>query len=113
VVATLGGSQVPVWLNEGLASMLEPGGGPEAADAAGPRLSLAELEQGFAGLSGEQARRAYAQSALAVRKAVQLRGSSAIVSLLEDIRRGVPFENAFFQRISMRYEDFQAMVGRQ
>jgi hypothetical protein len=37
---------------------------------------------------------------------------SAIVALLEDIRRGVPFEAAFFQRISMRYQDFQAMVGR-
>ncbi len=49
---------------------------------------------------------------MAVRKAVQLRGMPAIVALLEDLRRGVAFESAFFHRISMRYEDFRAMVER-
>jgi tetratricopeptide (TPR) repeat protein len=113
VVATIGGRRVPAWLNEGLASMLEPGGGPdEDTIDAGPGRSLAELEQSFAGFSSQDAHYAYATSARAVRRAVQLRGMSAIVALLEDIRRGVPFEAAFFQRISMRYQDFQAMVGR-
>jgi len=114
VVASLAGRDVPAWLNEGLASMLEPDGGPgDDVRAGGARPSLSQLERGFGRLSAEDARRAYAQSAQAVRKAVQLRGTPAIVTLLEDLRRGVPFASAFFQRISMRYEDFQAMVERQ
>jgi tetratricopeptide (TPR) repeat protein len=115
VVATIGGRDVPTWLNEGLASMLEPGAEVEEAAAhAGPeRISLSQLERGFTRLTAEQAQRAYAQSMLAVQKAVQLRGTPAIVTLLEDLRRGVPFANAFYQRLSMRYEEFQLMVERQ
>jgi hypothetical protein len=115
VVATIGGRDVPPWLNEGLASMLEPGAEVEEAAAhAGPeRISLSQLERGFTRLTAAQAQRAYAQSMLAVQKAVQLRGTPAIVTLLEDLRRGVPFANAFYQRLSMRYEEFQLMVERQ
>ena len=115
VVATIGGREVPTWLNEGLASMLESGAGAEEPAAlAGPeRISLSQLERGFGRLTAEQAQRAYARSLFAVQKAVQLRGTAAIVSLLEDLRRGVPFPTAFYQRLSMRYEDFQLMVERQ
>ena len=114
VVATIGGRDVPAWLNEGLASMLQPGAGVEETALAGPhRISLSQLERGFTRLTAEEAQRAYAQSMLAVQKAVQLRGTPAIVALLEDLRRGVPFASAFYQRLSMRYEDFQMMVERQ
>jgi len=114
VVASIGGRDVPAWLNEGLASMLEPGGGVEGAALAGTaRMSLTQLERGFTRFTAEQAQTAYAQSTLAVQKAVQLRGTPAIVTLLEDLRRGVPFASAFYQRLSIRYEDFQVMVERQ
>jgi len=114
VVATIGGRGVPAWLNEGLASMLETGAGANEATLADiDRIRLSELEQGFTRLTAEQARRAYAQSTVAVQKAVQLRGTPAIVTLLEDLRRGVPFASAFYQRLSIRYEDFQTMVERQ
>jgi hypothetical protein len=36
----------------------------------------------------------------------------AVVSLLEDLRRGVPLPSAFHQRIGVRYEDFESMVAR-
>lgn len=115
VVATLGGRNVPVWLDEGLASMLEPGGG---ADEAGPvraraRLPLTRLERGFARLSAEEAQGAYAKSAAAVRRMVQLRGAPAVVTLLQDLGRGASFGSAFYQRIAMRYEDFQTIVERE
>jgi tetratricopeptide (TPR) repeat protein len=114
VVASIGGTGVPTWLNEGLASVLEPGGGPDdTVLSAGPRLPLLELQDGFGRLSGRTVQSAYAKSAVAVRRIVQLRGTAAIVTLLSDLRRGVPFASAFYQRIAMRYEDFQAMVDRQ
>jgi tetratricopeptide (TPR) repeat protein len=113
VVAMIGGRDVPAWLNEGLASLLEPGGLQETTLAGDTRVPLSQLEKGFGRLTAGDAQRAYTQSALAVQKVVQLRGTPAVVTLLEDLRRGVPFATAFYQRISMRYEDFQTMVERQ
>ncbi|NOT25188.1 MAG: tetratricopeptide repeat protein [Acidobacteria bacterium] len=114
VVATIGGRDVPAWLNEGLATLLEPDGGAEETSAAGATpIRLSRLERSFGRLTAEEAQIAYAQSTAAVRKVMQLRGTPAIVTLLEDLRRGVPFASAFYHRISMRYEDFQIMVERQ
>ncbi len=113
VVATIGGRDVPAWLNEGLASLFEPGGPQEATLSRDARVPLSQLERGFGRLSAEDAHTAYVQSVQAVQKVVQLRGTPAVVMLLEDLRRGVPFATAFYQRISMRYEDFQTMVERQ
>lgn len=115
VVATLGGRNAPVWLNEGLAGTFEPGGGADEAvlARAETRLPLTRLERSFAGLSPDEAQSAYARSALAVRKMVQLRGAPAVVTLLQDLGRGVPFGSAFYQRIAMRYEDFQAVIDRE
>ena len=115
VVATLGGGSVPVWLNEGLAVTLGEDGSEEV-DAvlarARTRPSLADLHRSFGGLSGEDARVAYALSAVAVKRMVDLRGPYAAVGLLQDLARGADFASAFHQRIGMRYEDFQAMVAR-
>lgn len=44
---------------------------------------------------------------------LQLRGAPAVVTLLQDIGRGIPFASAFQQRIAMRYDDFQLMVARE
>jgi hypothetical protein len=67
---------------------------------------------GFFRLSAGDAYVAYAFSALAVRRMIDLRGASAVVSLLQDLARGAQFASAFHQRIAMRYDDFQAMVAR-
>ena len=98
-------------LNEGLATALEPGG-PEWASAHlerdATRVPHARLTTGFGRLPADEARAAYAQSARAVRKMMDLRGAPAVVALLQALGRGVPFESAFQQAISMRYEDFVA-----
>jgi tetratricopeptide (TPR) repeat protein len=115
VVAMIGGRTVPAWVNEGLATVLEPDG---AADAEAKllhsreRLALSELHRGFVGLSTRDAEVAYATAAKAVRRLIELRGVNAIVALLEDLRRGVPFDRAFQQRLAMRYEDFDALASR-
>jgi tetratricopeptide (TPR) repeat protein len=115
VVAMLAGRNVPVWLNEGLATVFESLGSTGDGDFSDgtPIPPLTRLEGSFTRLSAADARTAYALSGHSVRKMLQLRGAPAVVALLQDIARGVPFASAFNQRIAMRYEDFQAMVARQ
>lgn len=115
VVAMLGGRNVPVWLNEGLAVSFEPGG-TDAAEktlaAIDARPPLQQLQGTFDHLTPLQARAAYALSAHAVQRMIQLRGAPSIVMLLQDLQRGAPFAAAFNQRIGMRYDDFAAMIAR-
>ncbi|MGH9253053.1 MAG: tetratricopeptide repeat protein, partial [Vicinamibacterales bacterium] len=115
VVAMLGGRNVPVWLNEGLASVFEPAG-VENAERVLARTSgrppLQQLHGSFFGLSAAQAAVAYAFSTFAVQRMIDLRGAPAVVQLLQDVARGGDFPAAFQQRIAMRYEDFQLMVSR-
>jgi tetratricopeptide (TPR) repeat protein len=116
VVAFLGGSGVPAWLNEGLASVLESGGLEEAdrALASDPRrLKFDRLTKGFGALPIDEAALAYAQSARAVKRMIDLRGAPAVVSLLQALGRGQRFESAFQQAIAMRFEDFVTMVSRE
>ena len=116
MVAQLGGRMVPVWLNEGLATALEPGGVDRAsatvASVSG-RPSLRSLHGSFAGLAGAGASIAYAHSALAVDRMIGLRGASAVVLLLKDLAQGASFDQAFHQRIAVRYDEFDRMVKNQ
>ena len=115
VVLMLGGRTVPVWLNEGLATILERGGAEESERVlatARARPALQQLHGSFAGLSGADAHVAYALSAHAVRRMMALRSPSAVVTLLKDLARGVSFATAFHQNIGVRYEDFQTMIAR-
>ena len=113
--ATLAGRNVPVWLNEGLATVFESQGiaGERPVGSDRSSLSLARLEGTFSRLSAAEAHTAYALSERAVQKMLQLRGAPAVVTLLQDIGRGIPFASAFQQRIAMRYDDFQLMVARE
>jgi tetratricopeptide (TPR) repeat protein len=115
VVAAIGGRTVPAWLNEGLATVLEPEGsaGTEALLAetdASPTLSA--LHQSFVGLSKHDAHIAYALAARSVRRLMADHGAPAIVSLLQDLRRGEPFASAFHRRIGTPYEAFAALAMR-
>jgi tetratricopeptide (TPR) repeat protein len=115
VVGMLAGRNAPVWLNEGLATAFERDGSDDADKVlarATVRPSLARLHGSFFTLSSAEARLAYAMSTHAVQRLLQLRGAPALVELLKDLGRGATFSGAFQQRLAMRYEDFQAMVGR-
>jgi tetratricopeptide (TPR) repeat protein len=115
VVAMLGGRAVPAWVNEGLATVLEPAG-PDDAEAmlarTRSRPALSKLHRSFVGLSRRDAEVAYASAARAVRRLIEQRGAPAVVALLGDLSRGARFGSAFHQRIAMRYEDFAALVAR-
>lgn len=115
IVAGLGGRTVPAWVNEGLATALEPAGTASAEAAlAGieERPALSALHRGFGGLAGRDAEIAYASAARAVRRLIERRGTPALVALLADLSKGEPFDRAFEQRIAMRYEDFAARAAR-
>ena len=115
IVASVGGRGVPTWVNEGLAVALEPGGlaGSERVVAsARSRPRLSELEGGFGSFPDARAQLAYAESALAARAMLDVRGPSAVLMLLRDLGAGAQFSTAFHQRIGMRYEEFQDAVAR-
>ena len=115
LVATLGGRTVPVWLNEGLATVLEPDGLEWANQllAREPRrLPFTRLDANFATLTPEQSAIAYAQSAVAVKTLLDMRGPSSLVQLLQALGRGTEFQIAFQQAMFMRYDDFIVTMER-
>jgi len=115
VVATVGGRTVPAWMNEGLATVLEPGGlEPNPAQPTGTsgRSDVSKLPESFVGLSARKAETAYSSAARAVRHLIEQRGVATVVALLTDMGRGTPFPDAFQSRVGMRYEDFAALVAQ-
>lgn len=100
---------VPTWLNEGLAVVFEPEGrtwAEEQLAKTATRLPAEALAGSFAGLSGAKARTAYAQSAVAVDRLLELSGAAAVVALLQDLAQGETFPAAFERRILMPFDTF-------
>jgi hypothetical protein len=115
VVASLADGPVPAWLNEGLAGVMEPNGSRDEIEAlvrAGLRIPLSQLAESFRSLPAEQVSIAYAQSAAAVQRMIQLRGAPAVVTLIRGLDNDAPFETAFQLALGMRFQDFEGMVAR-
>ena len=111
LIRTLAPRNVPTWLNEGLATALETSDldwARERVRHAGQPISLDALRTSFGRFTGEQARLAYATSALAVRRLIEEAGGFAIANLLRDLGEGVEFDTAFTHRIQRSLADFQA-----
>lgn len=107
---------VPVWLNEGLAGVFERGDlgwAEEAVRDADALIPLERLHGSFSGLSGAEAKLAYAESALAARYLLDQAGAPPVVALLRDLGSGVAFAEAFGLRMLMPYADFQAAWAAQ
>ena len=101
---------MPAWLNEGLATALESGdlGWAERQVAGQSKpVPLAALQSGFGRFSGDQAKLAYATSALAARRLLEEAGGFAVANLLRDLGDGVDFEAAFLHRIQRPFSEFQ------
>lgn len=115
LIAGVSSRGLPAWVNEGLAVVLEPGGlaaAEQVIASARSRPKLSELHVGFGGLPDSLARVAYAESAVAARAMLDVRGPSAVLMLLRDVGAGMPFAATFHQRIGIRYEEFQDAVAR-
>ena len=94
VVVMLGGRNVPVWLNEGLATHLERGGAEEAERvlaATRARPALQQLHRSFSTLSGEDAQVAYALSAKAAPRARSCSSVTMAAGLRSSIMRRTAF----------------------
>lgn len=103
---------VPVWLDEGIASLVEPRGldwAREEVLSARRLLPHARLQAGFRGMDGADAQLAYAQSALLVSAIVERHSVGALNSLLSDLGRGVPFEESFANRM---FQPWSLFVSR-
>jgi tetratricopeptide (TPR) repeat protein len=115
LIQSLATRGVPTWLHEGLADCFDGSdfrrkeAQVQQADA---RLPLARLENSFSDLSAKEASLAYAESAVAVHTLLDEAGSPALVSLLGDLGRGVPFESAFERNLQMSYAEFQKKLQR-
>jgi len=106
---------VPLWLDEGLAVHFEGGSlarKQQLVREAETLLPLRRLERSFADLSAKDASLAYAESALAVEALFEDAGAAAIVGLLADIGRGLPFTEAFERNILVPYAEFQRKLQR-
>lgn len=101
---------VPQWLHEGLADCFDGSDirrKDEQVRKAEARLPLSRLEGSFSDLTSKEASLAYAESAVAVHALLDDSGAPAIVSLLADLGRGVPFASAFERNMLMSYAEFQ------
>jgi tetratricopeptide (TPR) repeat protein len=108
IVRGLAPRGVPQWLNEGLAVLFERAGGSRGSLRSGdrPLIPLAKLERSFAGLSNDDARLAYIESALATQQVIDAGGPMAIYNLLTNIGSGLPFDTAFERAVLMPYAEF-------
>jgi hypothetical protein len=114
MVAGLAGPTVPAWLNEGLATALEPGGVEWAQNELSrsrERVPFSQLTGGFRGLSPAEARLGYAQSAMAVKGLLDQHGASGVSALLGAMGRGVPLAEAFQQTVATTLEEFFARAN--
>jgi hypothetical protein len=74
------------------------------------RIPLDRLVASFDNLSSDQARIAYAESADAARRLFDEVGGAGLVSILQDIARGVPLEETFERRTLTPYSAFAATL---
>jgi hypothetical protein len=115
LIRSLATRNLPTWLNEGLASVLESddlGWATHIVDKMGFVPPLQRLTAPFAKLSGGDAQLAYAASALAARRLLDEAGGTAVANLLRDLGDGVDFEQAFQRRIQKSLAEFEASLGQ-
>ena len=111
LIRTLSTRNIPTWLNEGLAAVLESDDLGWAQTRLGKTSSvpaLGELSGSFARLNGSDAQVAYAASAVAARRLLDEAGGVAVANLLRDLGDGVDFETAFLHRINRSFAEFQS-----
>lgn len=117
VIFRLSGGRTPVWLNEGLAQIAEgEDAGPyrEGLKAAAIAFRQARsthnvlrgYEGSFMGLTTQQAQVAYLTSLSATQYLVKEFGAFSARRILENLRAGKNFDDAFFDATSLSYDDF-------
>lgn len=113
-VRSMGGAEVPAWLNEGIAQWHEGPPGSRALSVQGARarlsgaglLPLEELRGSFASWSDEdRIAQAYAQSLALVDHLVTWYGEHVVLAMLRGCGEGVSVEETFASRTARGLED--------
>jgi len=102
-------TNVPTWLNEGLAAAVESESLSWASgriEKAGGSIPLSMLNTSFARFNGAEAELAYASSAVAVHRMIEEAGGYAVANLLRDLGDGADFESAFARRMQRPLSEF-------
>jgi hypothetical protein len=110
LVQNIASRGVPTWLHEGLADCFDGSDvrkKEQQLRLSETRVPLTRLEGSFEGLTSKEASMAYAESAVAVHTLLEDVGAPALVSLLSEIGRGVPFAEAFERNMLISYVEFQ------
>jgi hypothetical protein len=113
MIQAIAPSRVPPWLHEGLAVVFEPGGIERAETELGRspvRLPFSRFATSFAGLSADDARLAYAESAVVARRLLDEAGGASLVTILQDLAKGVTFRKAFEDRLFLSFDTFVASL---
>jgi tetratricopeptide (TPR) repeat protein len=114
---SLGRGRCPVWLNEGLAQLMEPRSAMMYSRLLSPvmqqrkAIPFSVLEHSFTRFSDMQAEVAYAQSLSAVEYLRGRYGMGEIVRMLESIGSGVEPEQSLQHSTGMDYTTLQERVG--
>jgi len=109
IVHSVASRGVPQWLNEGLAVLFEKDdlSREERLVSRGPLIPLSQLEVSFDAMTAPQVTLAYAESAVAARRILELGGPMAIYNLLSDLASGLSFDEAFARAALLRYDEFK------
>jgi tetratricopeptide (TPR) repeat protein len=107
IVAATAGPTVPAWLNEGLATALEPGGvaWAESFDAPPAARPFPTVARGFRALMPPEARLAYAQSTRVVKQLLDRHGPDRVGALLRAMGDGLPLASAFQAAFGEAFDD--------
>jgi hypothetical protein len=114
MIQAIAPAHVPTWLNEGLAVTFEANGvaAAQAQLAGSPhRLPFSRLSRNFEGLSGDDARLAYAQSAVIAQRLLDEGGGSGMLAILQDLAAGIAFERAYEQRLFLPFATFTSTLN--
>jgi tetratricopeptide (TPR) repeat protein len=113
LIRSLAARNLPTWLNEGLASVLESedlAWATTIVETVGKMPPLRRLAAPFGQFSDGEAAYAYAASAVAARRLLDDAGGPAVANLLRDLSAGVEFEDAFARRIQKSLAAFEASL---
>lgn len=110
IVAATAGPTVPAWLNEGLATALEPGGltWAELFDTAPGTRAFQPLARSFRALMPAEARLAYAQSTRAVQQLLDRHGAGRVGALLRAMGDGLRLADAFREALGEAFDGLDA-----
>ena len=116
-VNSLGRGRCPVWLNEGLAQIMEPRSASMYAGQLSPlflqrkAIPFSILEHSFTRFSNFQAEVAYAESLSAVEYLRSRYGMGEIVRMLQNIASGAETEQALQRSTGLDYSVLQDRIG--